>query len=55
MCSDTTKGTAGGKTGGLLIEKSTRVQRHIEYIPKKCSNRREEIEDQIESGCICRV
>jgi len=55
VCGNATKGTAEGKASVLLIEKSTGVWQHAGHTPKKCSNRRKEIEDQIGSGHICGV
>ena len=35
MCGDATKGTVEGKTSIFLMEKSTGVQQHMEYVSKK--------------------
>jgi len=43
------------KTGAFFMEKSTGVWWCIKYTPKKCSNRRKGIEDQMESSHICKV
>jgi len=52
ICDNAIKGTARGKASVLLIEKSIGVWQHMGYTPKKYSNRRKGVEDQMGSGHI---